>query len=274
MSERAAGRGGRVRIAALALGAAVLVLWTAGCVLHAATSVEAQAAPGGRFAITCEPAERSIPLVHDAATGLDKGTIVLRGHAFAVTIDARSADRPPQIDVEGAAVVESGATSGVGDPRDFALPGAPYRASLRVEREEGSPGTLVVEPEFRGGTVDLGGSSYRFLIRDRDADGDFDLDALDLCIDRDDDGQFDLDGETFAGSASFRVASGTFALRSVSDDGAAVTFSRALLPKFGDRYVGRGDPAPPVAGTDLDGKPISLDALRGRKVLLVFWASW
>ena len=36
-----------------------------------------------------------------------------------------------------------------------------------------------------------------------------------------------------------------------------------------------GKPAPPIRGTDLDGKPFDLSDLKGKKaVLVVFWASW
>jgi thiol-disulfide isomerase/thioredoxin len=35
-----------------------------------------------------------------------------------------------------------------------------------------------------------------------------------------------------------------------------------------------GKPAPPIAGTDLDGKTFNLGDSRGKVVLIVFWASW
>jgi thiol-disulfide isomerase/thioredoxin len=35
-----------------------------------------------------------------------------------------------------------------------------------------------------------------------------------------------------------------------------------------------GKPAPPIRGTDVDGKPFDLAALRGKLVLVDFWASW
>jgi DsbE subfamily thiol:disulfide oxidoreductase len=35
-----------------------------------------------------------------------------------------------------------------------------------------------------------------------------------------------------------------------------------------------GQPAPAFSGTDLDGKPISLEQFRGHPVVLNFWASW
>ncbi len=35
-----------------------------------------------------------------------------------------------------------------------------------------------------------------------------------------------------------------------------------------------GQPAPPIIGTDLDGRPVRLADLQGNVVLVVFWASW
>jgi len=38
--------------------------------------------------------------------------------------------------------------------------------------------------------------------------------------------------------------------------------------------AGAGDPAPALTGTTLDGAPFDLAALRGRPVVVNFWASW
>ena len=35
-----------------------------------------------------------------------------------------------------------------------------------------------------------------------------------------------------------------------------------------------GKPAPPISGTDVDGKPVSLTALKGKVVLVDFWSTW
>jgi peroxiredoxin len=35
-----------------------------------------------------------------------------------------------------------------------------------------------------------------------------------------------------------------------------------------------GKPAPAIAGTDIDGKPVSLEGLKGKVVLVDFWATW
>ena len=41
-----------------------------------------------------------------------------------------------------------------------------------------------------------------------------------------------------------------------------------------ERLTRIGKPAPELAGTDLDNKPFSLASLKGKPVLIVFWASW
>ncbi len=40
------------------------------------------------------------------------------------------------------------------------------------------------------------------------------------------------------------------------------------------RELAIGKPAPEIAGTDVDGKPLKLSDYRGKVVVLVFWASW
>ena len=52
-----------------------------------------------------------------------------------------------------------------------------------------------------------------------------------------------------------------------------------LYKSAGDRLAelrtrGLGKPAPPTAGIDLDGNPMTLSEYRGRVVLLNFWATW
>jgi hypothetical protein len=53
---------------------------------------------------------------------------------------------------------------------------------------------------------------------------------------------------------------------------------RPAVKEFLESRVNRlnlvGKPAPPIRGTDLDGKPFDLATERGKAVLVVFWASW
>ena len=47
-----------------------------------------------------------------------------------------------------------------------------------------------------------------------------------------------------------------------------------LLTRAGEPTVKVDEPAPPVVGTTLDGQPFDLASLRGRPIILNFWASW
>jgi thiol-disulfide isomerase/thioredoxin len=61
------------------------------------------------------------------------------------------------------------------------------------------------------------------------------------------------------------------------DAAAAVVKEPALadyLASWKARLALVGQPAPALAGTDLDGKPFNLADLKGQAVLIVFWASW
>lgn len=44
--------------------------------------------------------------------------------------------------------------------------------------------------------------------------------------------------------------------------------------QYGTELLKPGTPAPELTLNDIDGKPVSLSSFRGRKVVLVFWASW
>jgi cytochrome c biogenesis protein CcmG, thiol:disulfide interchange protein DsbE len=61
----------------------------------------------------------------------------------------------------------------------------------------------------------------------------------------------------------------------ISIAGLAVTLSILLPPAApGASPVAPGQPAPPVDLVTADGQPVSLAALRGKVVLVDFWASW
>ena len=46
------------------------------------------------------------------------------------------------------------------------------------------------------------------------------------------------------------------------------------MSSFREGGPGPGDPAPPIEGTTLDGRPLKLEDFRGKFVLLDFWATW
>jgi thiol-disulfide isomerase/thioredoxin len=65
--------------------------------------------------------------------------------------------------------------------------------------------------------------------------------------------------------------------RKLCDVACAEEAPAAVKDHFEDRMARIdlvGKPAPPIAGTDVDGKPVSLAELKGKVVLIDFWASW
>jgi cytochrome c biogenesis protein CcmG/thiol:disulfide interchange protein DsbE len=56
---------------------------------------------------------------------------------------------------------------------------------------------------------------------------------------------------------------------------AALVVAVAALQLRGEGTgIAKGQPAPAISGTDLDGQPIDLASLRGHPVVVNFWASW
>jgi thiol-disulfide isomerase/thioredoxin len=68
------------------------------------------------------------------------------------------------------------------------------------------------------------------------------------------------------------LLSGLAAAQSPAPPDAAADSAAAAGPVI--RFVRNPDPAPPFALKDLAGKPLSIAALRGKVVLLNFWATW
>ncbi len=64
-----------------------------------------------------------------------------------------------------------------------------------------------------------------------------------------------------------------FVFKPGEDDELVDEFESVVLDQ-GDQLKLIGEPAPAFAGTDLAGEPLALEELRGRVVLLDFWASW
>ena len=165
---------------------------------------------------------------------------------------------------------------------DLARPGEdprPRPFGLSYSGRIGSPGRLSVESaSWLRGRAGLGGKEFDFLVKDANADGCYDdVDRLLVAFDRDGDGFFDFDertGEGYRGRQRFDLGTGTFRIAAAAEDGSSITFAPAWPDQDPRPFLGTGEPAPPLPATDLEGKPISWEEFRGRKVWLVFWASW
>ena len=73
------------------------------------------------------------------------------------------------------------------------------------------------------------------------------------------------------GKEQYATAAEAFQLirQSVKDEGVQLYLDQRLA-----RLALMGKPAPPIAGTDLGGNPVSLADYKGKVVLVLFWASW
>jgi len=73
-----------------------------------------------------------------------------------------------------------------------------------------------------------------------------------------------------AGALAVGVATYLLASRETSGDGSRPNDAALSVPGLAER----GDPAPDFRATGLDGAPVRLSELRGRPVVINFWASW
>ncbi len=211
-------------------------------------------------------------------------------------MDAADPSRPPRIWVDARGQGDfAGAVPGTGgweDGRcwcdaeptfDLTSPGGgrfPYSIDVSYQGGTGEgAGRIHLEPRtwLRGRAV-LGGRAFDLVLREASAEGSYsDVERLQVVFDRDGDGWFDADertGEGYRGGERFNLGTGTFRVRSAAADGSSVTFAPAWPPKATRPFLGTGSAAPSLPPTDLDGRPVAWEEFRGRKVYLVFWASW
>ena len=284
--------------ATIAICAAAILLACAGAASVGRAPIAGTVVAGAEPSVSYAPAAAVVPLELDAATGVARGRLVLLGRPYAIRVDAADPLRPPRIEADrrGEGVAFDGAVTGSwtteapGDPPNAWISG---RVTFVLPVPGGGLRDYAVDLDYSGGRgegrleaaattwivgeADLGGRQFRYALRDRNLDGSMaDLDGLQFLIDRDGDGQFDgsENEEEYAAGRPFNVGTCTFFLREVSDDGCRAEFARAVWPVGARPFLGKGDVAPAIEGTDLDGKTVSLASLRGRKALLVFWASW
>lgn len=136
-------------------------------------------------------------------------------------------------------------------------------------------GARVQRTHARKGTLPLSKASMQFaLIGDG---GQFGLDHHYIAFDLNRDGTLDL--ESLDNPELFGVFEKAITIDDVSyafeltPDGGQLGL-RPLKDKLPTRApLSAGTPAPDIAVTDLDGKPASLGALRGKIVLIDFWAT-
>lgn len=129
---------------------------------------------------------------------------------------------------------------------------------------------------FRLGEIKFGSAARKVAVIDDNADGLFnDLPSIVLLIDTDGDGK--LNGrfdshEWYSAAEPFNIGGKTYEVASLDAPGTRITLrvsSRQVTPK---PPLTRGSPALDFTAKDVNGKTVSLSALKGKTVLLVFWS--
>jgi len=131
---------------------------------------------------------------------------------------------------------------------------------------------------YQAGDIELGDKRYRLAIVDEDTDGRYDdLENGTLLLDVDGDGEFLLmtdSHEIFSLAEPFNLDGVVYQVAAVSPDGSWMQVLPSEVDVAPRLPLLPGFSAPSFEAVDANGKAFSLDAQRGRVVVLDFWASW
>jgi len=137
---------------------------------------------------------------------------------------------------------------------------------------------IYFRDNYMSGQVELGGVTYKIAIIDENSDGFFDdLNHDQLLIDIDQDAKLMASQESHERywlDAPFNIHGTVYAATSISADGSQIVIDES------DAWVDEKVPlavsfaAPDFSAKDAEGEDISLSSLKGKIVLLDFWASW
>ncbi|MCX7024755.1 MAG: TlpA disulfide reductase family protein [Spirochaetes bacterium] len=128
------------------------------------------------------------------------------------------------------------------------------------------------------GRADIGGTSYRVVLSDENASGDFSASGASLLVDRNADGAFDTDWEKYDVALPFSIDGKAYEIAGLSRLGgtfrivkSAKTVTELKAPP--DHSVGKKITS--FEATDFDGKPLKFPSgYAGKLVMLDFWATW
>lgn len=131
---------------------------------------------------------------------------------------------------------------------------------------------------YQEGMVELGDRDVLLAVIDQDTDGRYDLlEGGLLLIDSDGDGELlaaSDSHERFSLSEPFNLDGVTYQVEAMDPAGGWIRIVEAEEPVAPKPALLPGFPAPDFAGTTLDGQELALSDLRGRVVVLDFWAAW
>ena len=154
---------------------------------------------------------------------------------------------------------------------------SPYRAVLMWN---GLIPTVLTyySDSYRLGVIPLPKRDVKVALVDQNSDGFYDDPDRDfLLVDVDGDGELLAapdSHERFAPDEPFNIDGTGYVVASISPDGSRTLVEESEDPVEPKPPLLPGYPAPDFSALDSDGNPISLSDLRGRIVVLDFWAGW
>lgn len=190
------------------------------------------------------------------------------------------ADWKPTRDAKGYATWMGGATVSLaagGGTVDVRL--GMYRFDPADPTRQQLKNTLLYYRDYaRQGTLLIGDRSYRVLLVDELATGDFRTDEVALLVDLNADGRFTTPRESVSVAEPFNIGGTTWEIAEMSRLGDSFRIVKSakstaeILPPP-DHAVGKTITA--FSATDMDGRPVRFPAdFAGKIVMLDFWATW
>ncbi len=158
----------------------------------------------------------------------------------------------------------------------------PYTA-FRYRNEERKQTRVVFQSKFaRSGELKIGNNAYKIVAQTYNEQGLFsNPQEITIGIDTNQDGQISkslLSAEIFwggnGGGKPFNIAGETYRMARVSESGEKIILEVSPVKVEPKKSILTNAPAPDFSFQTLDGKTMGLSDLKGKVVLLDFWAIW
>ena len=143
---------------------------------------------------------------------------------------------------------------------------------------KGKDSVLCYRWNNKSGIISWDNQEYKIALADENTDGLFnDLNNVALSIDRDQDGK--LNGSTssaegYKGNQLFEFGGISWQIDSINESGTKMILKKSKKEAPNKPYLTAGNKSPSFSFVSHSGKKISLEKLKGKVVLIDFWATW
>jgi len=143
---------------------------------------------------------------------------------------------------------------------------------------KGKDSVLCYRWNNKSGIINWENQKYKIALADENTDGLFDdLNNVALSIDRNQDGK--LNGSTssaegYKANQLFELGGISWKVDSINESGTKITLKKSEKEAPDKPYLTEGNKSPDFSFISHKGKKISLEKLKGKVVLIDFWATW